>query len=128
MGVCVKLQDKVIFDDAEDKIIHKRTFDVEPSIKQAKAIRDQGFDTNHAKGVSESYLVARMPTWLISKIIKDAGLTWDDPAAQNAVMRALQSGQYDKFRVWGGNLGRENAEKIVVGPSIKAKVAQHWSS
>ena len=67
--------------------------------------------------MSESYHVARIPMWLIAKIIKESGLKWDDPAFKDVVMRALQSGEYDKFRVWGGNLGRESNKRVVVGPS-----------
>lgn len=122
----MKLKEQFKYDAVEDKIIHKRTFDADPSLKKAKQLRDLGYDENHSGHLSDSYMVAYFPDWVFAKIIKDAGLKWDDPAAKHAVLRAIQSGEYDKFRVWGGNLGREHDNRIIVGPSVKAKVEQHW--
>ena len=110
----MKIADEMKFDHTENRVIHKRSFDLDSSIKEVKEIRDQGFATNHAEGVSESYLVGRLPMPLVNEMLKAAGVTWDDPAAKDVVMRALQSGEFDKFRVWGGNLGVQ--DKIVVGP------------
>lgn len=101
----MKTAESFKLDQIDNKVVHKRTFDVEPAIKQVKALRDAGLDKSDVGGLSDSKLVARIPAFLITEILKEAGIGWDDPASGDVVMRALQSGEYDHFRVWGGNLG-----------------------
>jgi hypothetical protein len=100
----MKLADKFLFDHQSGKegaIIHKRTFDVEPSIKEAAQLRAM-YEDKEVPTVSESYLVGRIPMWLANEILKDAGVRWDDPAAKGVIVNALQSREYSKFRVWKG--------------------------
>lgn len=84
------------FFDDEGRIIHQRTFDVEPAMDRARALRDV---PAVALPMSESRLVASVPMPVITMWLKEAGVTWDDPAANDVVKRKLLSGEASKFRV-----------------------------
>ena len=91
----MKLSEKNSLQDG--KLIRQRTFDPTPQIEQAKTLRDMGKD-----GYSENKLVARIPNWLIHEWLKEAGVSADDPAAQDVLRKKLLSGDADAFRVWKG--------------------------
>lgn len=86
--------------DGKGAIVHKRTFDIDTSLAQAKALRDAG--AGDSRIVSDSKLAARIPMWLITEWLKEAGLKWDDPAAKDVIVRKVQSGEHQKLRVWTG--------------------------
>ena len=75
------------------KVIQKKTFDPNPTLEDVKALKQitpQSGDTWH---------VGRIPSWLMGEWIKEAGLTWDDTeAVQALVKRKLLSGEYDALR------------------------------
>jgi hypothetical protein len=39
---------------------------------------------------------------LINEWLKEAGISWDDPARADVVKRKMLSGDFDKLRVWEG--------------------------
>lgn len=86
------MRERFFHDDGS--IIHQRTFDVEPAIERARALRDAP-----TLPMSDSRLVASVPMPVIAMWLKEAGVKWDDPAAQDVVKRKLLSGEASKFRV-----------------------------
>ena len=81
-----------------DKLIHVKQQDYSSSLNQAEAMRQNGnahFGDSVCVGVIDKALMAE---WL-----KEAGVKWDDPAAQDVVKRKMLSGEFDKLRVWEGN-------------------------
>jgi hypothetical protein len=94
----MKLEDKWIVEG--DRTIHKRVFDVEPSLNMVKEMKSQGLGTKQV--LSESYLAARIPLFVINEILKKAGVKWNDPASKQVITNALNSPEYSKFRVWEG--------------------------
>jgi hypothetical protein len=98
----MKLEDKWIIDRVDNKMVHKRTFDLEPSLKVVKDLKDGGH--TESLRMSDSYLAARIPLWVINDILKKAGVKWDDPASKEVIMAALNSPDYAKFRVWEGKI------------------------
>ena len=81
-----------------DKLIHVKQQDYSGSLNQAEAMRQNGnahFGDSVCVGVIDKAL---MGEWL-----KEAGVKWDDPAAQDVVKRKMLSGEFDKLRVWEGN-------------------------
>jgi hypothetical protein len=91
----MKLGEDAFFQDG--KLIHKKTFDAQPQIDEAAALRSAGID-----GFSDSKLVARLPNWVIVEWAKEAGISVDDPAMSEVLKRKLLSGEAAKFRVWEG--------------------------
>lgn len=91
----MKISEKVFEDDG--KIIHARTFDNQPAMDDAAALRSAGLGVT-----GESRLVGRIPMNLVNDWLKEAGVKWDDPAARDVVRRKILSGDFDAFRVWGG--------------------------
>lgn len=80
-----------------EKMVQRQTHDWNPVLDQAKMLRDAG------KGVrGESRLVARLPRKLIHEWAKAAGVSMDDPALSDVIAKNLMSGEYSRFRVWGG--------------------------
>ena len=80
-----------------NKIVHVKKHDWNPMLDQAQAYRDQGID-----GFGENKLVGVIDAALMGEWLKEAGVKWDDPAAQDVVKRKMLSGEFDKLRVWEG--------------------------
>lgn len=85
---------------AEDgKIIHHKMIDPNPALDQAAALRSAGIT-----GYSENALVGRVPMALVTAWLKEAGVSWDDPAMEDVLTRKLMDGDFSKFRVWQGRV------------------------
>ena len=91
----MKLSEKLVADG--DRLIHARTFDAEPHLDDVAAIRSA---TNGVHG--ENRHIARVSNWLVKEWLKEAGVSWSDPAANDVIKRKLLSGEVGKLRVWGG--------------------------
>jgi hypothetical protein len=97
----MKVKDELIYDDVQQKIIHKKTHDFTPEMHMARVLRETKGEEQ--KG-SDHKLVGTIPMALISEWIKEAGIEWsDNHAVQEVVKRKILSGEFDKFRVWKGN-------------------------
>lgn len=93
----MKVNEKVHYDESNDKIIVESQYDNQPYLHQARMLRDAGVGQ---KGHNK--LVGRVPMHLIKTWLKEAGVAWDDPAAGDVIKRKMLSGEFDKFRVWEG--------------------------
>lgn len=83
--------------EGDQMVIHKR-HDATALLHQARVLRDAG-----AGQKGDNKLVGRIPTALIVKWCKEAGVKWSDvQARQEVVRRKILSGDFDKFRVWMG--------------------------
>jgi len=94
----MKIGEQILYDNVEDKVIIKKTHDMNPEMHRAQMLRDAGIGQ---KG--EHRLVGSIPLNLIAQWCKDAGVSWDDVHGRQEVMRRkIMSGEFDKFRVWKG--------------------------
>lgn len=81
-----------------DKFHIKRTFDASPVLTSTAALRSAG-----ATGMSENKHIGRIPGWMITEWLKEAGVKWSDADARNEIIRKkLLSGEVAKLRVWEG--------------------------
>lgn len=87
------------FIDGDGTTFHvKQTFDPNPVLDEVKALRQNG-----VKRFGESVHVGRIPAWLVTIWLKEAGVRWDDSTARNEIInKKLQSGDYSAFRNWEG--------------------------
>ena len=94
----MKTGEQILYDNVEDKVIIKKTHDMNPEMHRAQMLRDAGIGQ---KG--EHRLVGSIPLNLIAQWCKEAGVSWDDVHGRQEVMRRkIMSGEFDKFRVWKG--------------------------
>jgi len=94
----MKIGEQILYDNVEDKVIIKKTHDMNPEMHRAQMLRDAGVGQ---KG--EHRLVGSIPLNLITQWCKEAGVSWDDVHGRQEVMRRkIMSGEFDKFRVWKG--------------------------
>lgn len=85
------------FEDGS-KVIHKRTFDPNPTLKKAELMRSAG-----KEDFGESKCIGVVPGWLFHLWLKEAGVKPEDhEAARQVIDRKLMSGEFSNFRVWGG--------------------------
>lgn len=93
-----KVGEQLLYDNAEDKLIIKKTFDMNAELKRAEMLRNSGIGQ---KG--DKRLVGSIPLNLINQWLKEAGVAWDDVhGRQEVIRRKILSGEFDKFRVWNG--------------------------
>lgn len=94
----MKVGEKILYDNTEDKVVIQKTHDVNPELHRAQMLREAG-----AGQTGEKRLVGTIPLNLIAEWCKEAGVKWDDTQArQEVVKRKILSGEFDKFRVWKG--------------------------
>lgn len=94
----MKIGEQILYDNVEDKVVIKKTHDMNPEMHRAQMLRDAGVGQ---KG--EHRLVGSIPLNLIADWCKEAGVSWDDVHGRQEVMRRkILSGEFDKFRVWKG--------------------------
>jgi len=94
----MKIGEQILYDNVEDKVIIKKTHDMNPEMHRAQMLRDAGIGQ---KG--DHRLVGSIPLNLIAQWCKEAGVSWDDVNGRQEVMRRkIMSGEFDKFRVWKG--------------------------
>ena len=94
----MKIAEEIKYDPVEEKLVVKKTHDMNPERYRAKMLREAGVGQ---KG--EHRLVGTIPLALIAEWCKEAGVRWDDQQArQDVVKRKILSGDFDKFRVWEG--------------------------
>jgi hypothetical protein len=93
-----KFKEKVHYHNDSDKFTIQRQYDVNPILEQNKVIRDAG-----AGVTGENRLVGRIPMFMVTEWMKEAGVALDDNDARKEIIRKkMLSGDFDKFRVWGG--------------------------
>ncbi len=93
-----KFKEKVHYHSDGDKFTVQRQYDVNPTLQQAKIIRDSG-----AGVTGENRLVGRIPMFMVTEWMKEAGVALDDNEARKEIIRKkMLSGEFDKFRVWEG--------------------------
>ena len=91
----MKIAERIFEEDG--KIIHARTFDNQPAIDDAAALRSAGLGQT-----GENRLVGRVPMNIVADWLKEAGVKMHDPAARDVIRRKMLSGDFDAFRVWQG--------------------------
>jgi len=94
----MKIGERVLYNEADNKVIIQKTHDVRPEMHRAQMLRDAGCGQS-----GESRLVGSIPLNMIEEWCKEAGVKWDDTQARaEVVKRKILSGEFDKFRVWQG--------------------------
>jgi hypothetical protein len=93
-----KFKETVHYDSDGRTFTVQRQYDVNPTLEQAKIIRDSG-----AGVTGENRLVGRIPMVMVDQWMKEAGVAHNDNEARKEIIRKkMLSGDFDKFRVWGG--------------------------
>lgn len=87
-------------DDDGMKFVVQTTFDMQPNIDSAAALRSAG-----AVGSKDNWHVARIDQRYLDKLIKDAGLKWSDTeAVEDMLFKLLNDGTLSKLRVKEGRV------------------------
>lgn len=94
-----KVKEEILYDNVEDKIIVKKTFDDSAELDRVKEIRKMS-EVN--KFGSDYKFVGSVPMHLIATWLKEAGIAWDDPARADVIKKKMLSGEFDKLKVWKG--------------------------
>ena len=93
-----KFKEKVHYHTDGEKFTIQRQYDVNPTLNDAKIIRDSG-----AGVTGENRLVGRIPMFMVTEWMKEAGVALDDNDARKEIIRTkMLSGEFDAFRVWKG--------------------------
>jgi len=93
-----KFKEKVHYHSDGNKFTIQRQYDVSPILEQNKIIRDSG-----AGVTGENRLVGRIPMFMVTEWMKEAGVALDDNDGRKDIIRKkMMSGDFDKFRVWDG--------------------------
>ena len=94
-----KVGEEILYDNVEEKIIVKKTYDDRPELDRVAEI---GKMAGINKFGSEYKFVGSIPMHLISTWLKEAGVAWDDPARADVIKKKMLSGDFDKLKVWKG--------------------------
>jgi len=91
-----KISEKISFE--HDHMVIKQRHDVSQALKDARMARDAGIGMS-----GENRIVGFLQPAIIGAWLKEAGVAWSDTeAAKEVVQKKIISGEFDKFRVWGG--------------------------
>lgn len=94
----MKIGEKFI-DDEGSKFVVQKTYDPNPTLGAVAALRSAGL-----QGFGENKHVARIPGWMVTEWLKEAGVRWDDVKARDEIVhKKLMSGEFSKLRNWQGN-------------------------
>lgn len=92
----MKLAEKAFVDG--DNLIVQKTHDLEPAMQRAEAIRQRNGGV-----LGEKRLVGSIPFELIEIWAQEAGVSISDTEAVREILhKKILSGEFNKFRVWGG--------------------------
>jgi hypothetical protein len=94
-----KIDEKILYDNVEDKLIVKRTYDDQAELDRVEEIRKT---SGVNKFGSDYKFVGSIPTHLIAQWLKEAGVAWDDPARGEVIKKKMMSGDFDRLRAWKG--------------------------
>lgn len=93
----MKIGEKFI-DDEGSKFVVQRTFDPTPTLEAVSQLRSAG-----VQDFGDSKHVGRVPGWLISEWLKEAGVRWDDVKARDEIIKKkMLSGEFSALRNWQG--------------------------
>ena len=87
----MKISERLI-DYDEGKTVIETVRDPNPGLHNARMLRDRG------QKFGESEIIASVPMWLVTEWLKEAGVSWDDPASDDVINRKLASGDVAAFR------------------------------
>jgi len=95
----MKVAERVSFDDNEEQMVIKTTWDFLPALRVARMARDAGASAPF----SDSKHIASFPANLGYEWAAEAGVAFDDSnAMQEVIARNLADPKYAHFRVWQG--------------------------
>ena len=94
-----KIKEEILYDNQYDKIIVKKSYDDQAELDRVAQIRK---DSGINKFGSDYKFVGSVPTHLIAEWLKEAGISWDDPARADVIKKKMLSGEFDRLRAWKG--------------------------
>lgn len=89
------LNERVAGDD--EGLVIRKTFDATDTLNWNRQARDAG-----QQSFGESKLIGRVPGPLVAMWMKEAGVEWGTPEAEEVLKRKMLDGEFAKFRVWEG--------------------------
>jgi len=94
-----KIKEEILYDNQYDKLILKKTYDDQAELDRVAEIRK---NSGINKFGSDYKFVGSVPTHLISEWLKEAGVSWDDPARADVIKKKMLSGEFDRLKAWKG--------------------------
>ena len=94
-----KIKEEILYDNQYDKLILKKTYDDQAELDRVNEIRK---NSGINKFGSDYKFVGSVPTHLISEWLKEAGISWDDPARADVIKKKMLSGEFDRLKAWKG--------------------------
>ena len=94
-----KIKEEILYDNQFDKIIVKKSYDDQAELDRVAQIRK---DSGINKFGSDYKFVGSVPTHLIAEWLKEAGISWDDPALADVIKKKMLSGEFDRLKAWKG--------------------------
>ena len=94
-----KIKEEILYDNQFDKIIVKKSYDDQAELDRVAQIRK---DSGINKFGSDYKFVGSVPTHLIAEWLKEAGISWDDPARADVIKKKMLSGEFDRLKAWKG--------------------------
>jgi hypothetical protein len=94
-----KIKEEILYDNQYDKIIVKKSYDDQAELDRVAEIRK---NSGINKFGSDYKFVGSVPTHLISEWLKEAGISWDDPARADVIKKKMLSGEFDRLKAWKG--------------------------
>jgi len=94
-----KIKEEILYDNQYDKIIVKKSYDDQAELDRVAQIRK---DSGINKFGSDYKFVGSVPTHLIAEWLKEAGISWDDPARADVIKKKMLSGEFDRLKAWKG--------------------------
>ena len=100
----MKIKEDFKYDEQDDKILIKKTHDLNPYIKDMEAVRSAGTMSTKSGDTSDYRHVGRIPMVLVTEWCRESGVELTDRAAvQDVIRKKILSGDFDKFRSdWRG--------------------------
>jgi len=96
----VKILDRMYMDSDGKTIVHHQVHDYNDVLRQNAEMRQQEIGK-----MGDNWLIGRVPKSLITKWLKEAGVSWDDhEAVDEIIARKLNSNEFSHLRVVGGKL------------------------
>lgn len=94
----MKLNESVQYDDLTDTLHVIQKHDAQPVLDSVRLLKQA-----ETPKLSENRHVGRVPFHIIEQWVKEAGVSFDNyEAVREVIDRKLQSGEFNKLRIWEG--------------------------
>ena len=94
----VKIGEKIHHEDGGSRLVIESIYDNQPVFDRVKSLNSAGV------GQTGDYRhVGTIPLHLLKEWLREAGVEWGTPEAQDVIKNKMLSGEFDRLRNWKGN-------------------------